>query len=139
MSEIVVDTSVVVKWYVPEQHHEHARALRDEYLDGNFELVAPALMPFEAVNALKYSGYYDGKGLEEASTSLPEYGIDLFALHETGPVVEIATDLDITIYDAAYIALARTLDTKAYTADGNLLDDIDGEYSEFAEHIRTSS
>jgi predicted nucleic acid-binding protein len=139
MSEIVVDTSVVVKWYVPEQHHEHARALRDEYLDGNFELVAPALMPFEAVNALKYSGYYDGQGLEEASTSLPEYGIDLFALHETGPVVEIATDLDITIYDAAYIALARTLDTKAYTADGNLLDDIDGEYSEFAEHIRTYS
>jgi len=139
MSEIVVDTSVVVKWYVPEQHHEHARALRDEYLDGNFELVAPALMPFEAVNALKYSGHYDGKGLEEASTSLPEYGIDLFALHETGPVVEIATDLDITIYDAAYIALARTLDTKAYTADGNLLDDIDGEYSEFAEHIRTYS
>ena len=139
MSEIVVDTSVVVKWYVPERHHEHARALRDEYLDGNFELVAPALMPFEAVNALKYSGYYDEKGLEEASTSLPEYGIDLFALHETGPVVEIATDLDITIYDAAYIALARTLDTKAYTADGNLLDDIDGEYSEFAEHIRTYS
>jgi len=52
MSEIVGDTSVVVNWYIPEQHHEHARALRDAYLVGEFELVAPALMPFEAVTAL---------------------------------------------------------------------------------------
>jgi predicted nucleic acid-binding protein len=139
MSEIVVDTSVVVKWYIPEQHHEHARALRDAYLDGKFELVAPALMPFEAVTALDYSGHYDGERLEEASRSLPEYGIELVAFNNTGPVAEIANDLDITIYDAAYIALAGTLDTKVYTADGTLLDDLDGDYSGLAEHIRTYS
>lgn len=139
MAEIVVDTSVVVKWYIPEQHHEHARALRDAYLDGKFDLVAPALMPFEAINALKYSGHYEGNRLEEASKSLPEYGIDLVPFNDTGPVAEIATNLDITIYDAAYIALAQKLETNAYTADENLLDDLDGDYSELAEHIRTYS
>jgi predicted nucleic acid-binding protein len=96
-------------------------------------------MPFEAVNALKYSGHYEGERLEEASRSLPEYGIELVAFDDTGPVAAIANDLDITIYDAAYTALARTLDTKAYTADGNLLDDLDGGYSGVAEHIRTYS
>ena len=139
MVEIVVDTSVVVKWYIPERHHEQARALRDAYLDGACDLVAPALMPFEAINALRYSGHYDGDRLEEASKSLPAYGIDLVPFTNTGPVAEIATDLDITIYDASYIALAETLDTKAYTADGNLLDDLDGDYVELAEHIRTYS
>ena len=139
MSEIVVDTSIIVKWYIPEQHHEQARALRDAYLDGKFDLVAPALMPFEAVNALKYSGHYEGKRLEEASKSLPEYGIDLVPFNKTGPIAEIANNLDITIYDAAYIALAQKLDTKSYTADGNLLDDLEGDYSELAEHIRTYS
>ena len=139
MSEIVVDTSVIVKWYIPEQHHEQARALRDAYLDGKFDLVAPALMPFEAANALKYSGHYEGERLEEASRLLPEYGIDLVPFSKTGPVAEIATNLGITIYDAAYVALARKLDTKAYTADGNLLDDLEGDYSELAEHIRTYS
>jgi predicted nucleic acid-binding protein len=139
MSEIIVDTSVIVKWYIPEQHHEQARALRDAYLDGKFDLVAPALMPFEAVNALKYSGHYEGERLEEASKSLPEYGIDLVPFNKTGPIAEIANNLDITIYDAAYIALAQKLDTKAYTADGNLLDDLEGDYSELAEHIRTYS
>ena len=139
MSEIVVDTSVIVKWYIPEQHHKQARALRDAYLDGKSDLVAPALMPFEAVNALKYSGHYEGERLEEASKSLPEYGIDLIPFNKTGPIAEIANNLDITIYDAAYIALAQKLDTKAYTADGNLLDDLEGDYSELAEHIRTYS
>lgn len=139
MSEIVVDTSVVVKWYLPEQHHNEARALRDEYLDRQFDLVAPALMPFEAINALKYSGHYDGDRLEEAAKSLPEYGIDLVSFNQTGPVAEIANDLNITIYDASYIALAQNLDTKAYTADGKLLDDLEGEYIELAEHIRTYS
>ena len=139
MSGIVVDTSVVVKWYIPEQHHEQARALRDAYLDGKFELVAPALMPFEAVNALKYSGHYEGERLEEASESLPEYGIDLVPINKTGPVAEIANALDISSYDAAYIALAQKFGTKAYTADRNLLDDLEGDYSELADHIRTYS
>lgn len=139
MSEVVVDTSVVVKWYIPEQHHEQARMLRDEYLDGNCDLVAPALMPFEASNALKYSGHYEGDRLEEASKSLTEYGIDLVPFNETGAIAETANDLNITIYDAAYLALAEELDTKVYTADGNLLGDLEGDYSELAEHIQTYS
>jgi len=139
MPEIVVDTSVVVKWYIPEQHYEAARRLRDEYLDGKFDLIAPALMPFEAVNALKYSGHYDGERLEEAAQSLPEYGIDLVPFNEIGAVAEIANDLGITVYDAAYVAVAREFDTKAYTADGSLLDDVDGEYSKLLRHIRTYS
>ena len=139
MSEIVVDTSVVVKWYIPEQHHERARALRDAYLDGKCDLVAPALMPFEAINALKYSGHYEGDRLDKASKTLPEYGIDLVPFNKIGSVAEIATDLDITIYDASYIALAQKLDTKVYTADGNLLNDLDGDYRKLAEHIRTFS
>ena len=137
MAEIVVDTSVVAKWYIPEQHHEQARALRDAYLDGQFDLVAPALMPFEAINALRYSGHYDGARLEDAAKSLSKYGIDLVEFTNTGPVAEVATTLDTTIYDASYIALAKQLDTTVYTADQNLLAALDGEYSELAEHIRT--
>ena len=137
MAEIVVDTSVVVKWYIPEQHHEQARALRDAYLDGAFDLVAPALMPFEAVNALKYSGYYDGERLEDASKSLLEYGINLVPFDDAGSIAEVADTLEITVYDAAYIALARKLNTNVYTADGNLLDDLDEAHSEVAKHIIT--
>lgn len=106
MAELVVDASVVVTWYIPEQPHEQARALRDAYLNGTRDLVAPALMPFEAVNALRYSGQYDGDRLGDASAALPEYGVELVAYRNLPSVAEIATELDITIFDAAYLALA---------------------------------
>ncbi len=138
MADIVVDTSTVVKWYIPETDHEPARALRDDYLDGAHDLFAPTLMPFEAVNALKYSGEYAGDRLVEAAASLAEYGIQLVPFHAVGPLAEIATEADITAYDAAYVALAVSRDATAYTADGNLLDDLEGsEYEDVARHVRT--
>lgn len=138
MGDVVVDTSTVVKWYIPETHHESARALRDDYLDGAHDLFAPALMPFEAVNALKYSGEYDGDRLGEAAASLAEYGIRLVPFHAVGPLAEIATEADITAYDAAYVALGVAREATVYTADGNLLDDLEGtEYEDVAAHIRT--
>ena len=139
MAELVVDTSVVVKWYLPEADHEVARELRDAYLDGEFDLIAPALLPFETVNALRYSGHFDGEQLDAAAQSLSEYGIDLVPFREAGAVADIATDLDITIYDAACVALAEQFDTKTYTADETLLDDLDEEYSDRLAHIRTYS
>ena len=66
-------------------------------------------MPFEAVNALKYSGYYDEERLEDASKSLLEYGIELVPFDDAGSIAEVADTLEITVYDAAYIALARKL------------------------------
>lgn len=139
MTDIVVDTSVIVKWYIPEQHHTQARSLRDDYLDGQFELVAPALLPFEAINALKYSGHYDGDRLGDAATSLAEYGIDLVPFHKTGPVAAVASNLDITVYDAAYITLAQKLETNVFTADDQLLESLTGDYAEIADHIKTFS
>lgn len=37
MSEIGVDTSVVVEWYLPEQYYPQPRALRDAYFDEQIE------------------------------------------------------------------------------------------------------
>lgn len=137
MTAIVVDTSVVVKWYIPEQHHRKARELRDVYLDGQIDLVAPALMPFETANALRYSGHYDDDRLTEAMASLGHYGVELVPFSECGPVGRVAQDCDITVYDAAYITLAQSRDTTAYTADGRLLDDLTADYDQFGTHIQS--
>lgn len=137
MADVVVDASVVVKWYIPETDHEPARELRDDYLDGKHDLLAPALMPFETINALRYSGHYEGDRLVEASDTLPNYGIELIPYREVSSVAEIANELDIAIYDASYVALAKKIDSIVYTADSRLIDDLEGEYSELAEHIYT--
>lgn len=140
MAAIVVDASVVAKWYLPERDHEQARSLRDDYLNGDHDLLAPALLPFEVINALKYSGHYDGDRLIEAATTLPEYGIELIPYRDAGPIAEIAVDLDSTLYDASYLALASTNEATIYTADSRLLDAADGSsYSVRSSHIREYS
>jgi predicted nucleic acid-binding protein len=138
MADVVVDTSTVVKWYIPEQDHERARTLRDDFLDGKHDLYAPALMPFEALNALSYSGHYDGERLVEAANSLGKYGVELVPFRACGPVAEITTAVDVTAYDAAYVALAVDREATAYTADATLLADLEGtEYGDAVTHIQT--
>jgi predicted nucleic acid-binding protein len=138
MADVVIDTSTIVKWYIPEQHHEQARALRDDFLNGKHDLCAPALMPFEALNALNYSGHYDGERLHEAAHSLDNYGIELVSFGSVGSIAAVTNAIGITAYDAAYIALAVERDAIAYTADGNLLQDLEGsKYEDAVAHIQT--
>lgn len=39
--ELVLDTSVAVKFHVPEEHHEEARMLQHSFEDGAVSLLAP--------------------------------------------------------------------------------------------------
>jgi predicted nucleic acid-binding protein len=100
--------------------------------------VRTGVAAFEAVSALNYSGHYDGERLHEAATSLDNYGIELVPFGSVGPIAEITNTVGITASDAAYVALAVKRDATAYTADGNLLQDVDGsEYADTAANIQT--
>lgn len=134
---VVVDASAVVKWYVPEADHEPARSIRDAYLDGDVDLLAPALLPFEVVNALRYAGLFDDDQLESVAETLPEYGIDLVPFHRLGPVAGLAAEADVTVYDASYLALAASREYTLFTADEQLLAATDGiDDGPRVEHVR---
>lgn len=134
--KLVVDASVVVKWYIPERDHAAALALREDYLDGDVDLFAPSLLPFEVINALRYSGDYDGDSLVAAAQSITDYGIELRSFADAGDIATTANELDIAIYDASYLALAATIDSPAYTADERLLEAVSNtEYADRATHL----
>lgn len=133
----VVDASVAVKWYIPERHHDAARDLRDDYLDGDHDLSAPQLLPFEVVNALRYSGHYEGERLQAAARSLGHYGLDLLPFRAISEISAVAEALDVTIYDASYVALAEHRDTVGYTSDEALVADVSGsKYDGRIAHVR---
>ena len=58
MERIVVDASVVVKWFVPEKDTGKALKLRDLYIRGDVELLSPTLLYYEVSNALRHHPYY---------------------------------------------------------------------------------
>lgn len=137
--QVIPDASVVVKWYVPERHHAAARSLRDAYLHGDLHLLAPALLPFEVVNALRYSGLFDDEQVGAAAETLPQYGIELVPFSALGPVADVATAADVSIYDAAYLALAASMECTLYSADERLVEAADSAPGDPAvEHVRAA-
>ena len=117
--KVVVDASVVVKWFLEEEHSGKALLLRDKFVQGAVELLSPSLMPYEVLNALRYSNLYSEEELIGAAESLEKYGIELWDLRGRycEEVVRTAVALDITLYDASYVALAKLAGAKLVTAD----------------------
>ena len=131
MKRIVVDASVVVKWYVLEDDRSRALKIREDYIDGLVELAAPALMPFEVLNIIRCSS--DGLGYgkpAEIAESLSLYGFELYHLEGEYArlTASIALENGITVYDASYVVLAKVLDTVLYTADERLLGKLKSDY-----------
>ncbi|MEM1995303.1 MAG: type II toxin-antitoxin system VapC family toxin [Nitrososphaerales archaeon] len=140
LSEVlVVDSSVVVKWYVAEEFRSKALAIRDDYLKGSFRLAAPTLITYEVINALRYSAKnIKPSQLKEICESIARYGFDLYELkgEYAATTVDAALQNNITIYDACYVSLASHLDTLLYTADTKLMESLKDGYVERVRHLK---
>lgn len=123
MQVAVPDASVVVKWFVEEEHSTKAARLRDDFLDGRVGLVAPTLLRYEVINALKWSNGFGTAELVRASTAIEDY--QLAEVHIEGGYAEetirIAAEHGLTIYDSAYLALGKVRGLGVLTADDKLL------------------
>ncbi len=127
-SPIVVDASVAVKWFNPEEHSEQALALRDDHIARRVVLAAPSLLVWEVGNALRYSQELGSDDVKAAVRDL----LDLqLALQEPDASwmdasVTIAFERGLTLYDASYVGLAEHLRAPLYTADARLLSTAEG-------------
>jgi predicted nucleic acid-binding protein len=122
MSLYVVDSSVAIKWYVPEVHDAEAQRLRA----GGAVLHAPDFLDVE-VAAILWKKIRRGvltRG--DADDILNELaGLAMVTRHPTGPLVVPAFDLadrtNRTVYDCLYLALAVRLGGAMVTADDKLV------------------
>jgi predicted nucleic acid-binding protein len=121
--KVVIDASVAVKWFIEEEYTKEALMLRDSYKEGLVDLIAPSLLPYEVLNALKYSGAFGEDELKEIAGILESLQITLYNIEEEYAMktVELAMRRGLTIYDASYPALAMVEDATLYTADEKML------------------
>ena len=131
MRKIIVDASLVVKWFITEEYSNLALEIRDRFVNGQLELFAPSLLQYEVLNALKYSNLFSLDNLVDAVTSLENYGIIQVPLNGdyAQKTLKLAVDHNISIYDAAYIGLTDVLGICAYSADKKLVDTVNKDYS----------
>jgi len=117
--EVVIDSSVAVKWFSEEEATPRALELRDSHTKGDARLITTALLACELANALRYKPDYNKDRLAEAMNHfyklhLDEAPIDSQLLSRSSG---IAFRGNVTIHDAIPVALAVLKKTKCITAD----------------------
>jgi len=120
-SAFVVDTSVVVKWFVDEGGTAQAKAIQlfEAFEAGRCALKAPQLLMFELANALMYSHKLSSAKIVDLLASFQDLKIEIepLSLPTLAKAVEIACTCGATIYDAYFLALALETDSTLVTAD----------------------
>jgi len=118
----VIDTSVVVKWFVEEKDSNIALEILEYYRLGKFTIIVPDLLVYEFVNVLRYNKSFNRSEKKECIDIL--YDLDLYFVSPYKTLIEnaekIAEEKDITAYDSIFIALAEEIKCKFITADEKL-------------------
>lgn len=121
MSEVVLDASVVLKWFHSEgeKHLEAARRLRGRFEAGELRVLAPPLLWLEVLNVAARRWLLAREQLEQLAAALPELGFELFDPDLTEVARWAARGL--TAYDAAYVAIAEQAGVDLITDDAEIV------------------
>lgn len=93
--------------------------LKTAYLEGSCDLTSLDFSILEVANALQRSKGFTAAEIKRCCDELYALDLDLVALlpdliHAT---VDLAAKWNVTVYDAAYVALAQELGARLVTAD----------------------
>ena len=120
----VLDSSVTLAWLLPDERSAALDVLGDALRETN--AIVPAIWPYEIGNALRTAqkrariAAADLLQLRGALAALP-IDVEPVETHRVLDVVgDLARDLDITVYDAAYVELARRRALPLATLDERL-------------------
>jgi predicted nucleic acid-binding protein len=117
----VVDASVVLKWLLAEPS-EKAEELLETHLNGTDALVAPELLYYEIGNVLVTKTKLSAQEISDLFGYFVDLHIETYSLgaDEYKTTIDLAHRYKLSVYDAAYLALAMTLDIRLVTADRRL-------------------
>lgn len=129
----MVDASVALKWFVPEQFSD----LAEEFYNAGDRLVAPRLIATEMANALVRKTMQGAVTHQEAAIHfqlLKQLRLELIEFEDfLAAAFEKACLLRHPIYDLIYLEAARRLDAQFITADRRFVTKLAG--TDFARHV----
>jgi predicted nucleic acid-binding protein len=116
---LVLDASVVVKWYCEEKDTDKALEIKDMYREHEVNIIVPDLLFYEVINAIRFN-------TEIGETSKKRIAGNLFAIEfdtvtpsrdQYLNALDMALKKNLTIYDSIYFIIAKDLDCIYVTAD----------------------
>ena len=128
----VIDSSVAVKWVLPENLTDKALLVRDDYRNQLVELIAPDVYIVEIAHALTRAERQGRIVVSDAVKHLTDLLSTLPALHPTLSLLlratQISSQLRIGVYDCLYVALAEREQCEFITADDKLIKNVQAHF-----------
>lgn len=123
--KVVVDASVVLNWLLPdEKKSAETNRIFSEFNRKKIRLVAPTVLFYEVMNALKSTGLSHRLKTAEITEGMEVFmalKIKMMTQEKRGKaILATALRLNLTGYDAAYVQLAKDLQVKLLTLDQGL-------------------
>ena len=126
---IVLDASVALKWiFGDEEGGEKAKVYREGHVTGEETVAVHSLFFYEIANVLVTKTGLSTKDASEAFSLMWNFDLEVFGLglDEFLEGITLSRQYGITVYDAAYVGLARRLECLFVTADRRLYKKIKG-------------
>jgi predicted nucleic acid-binding protein len=125
MKELVLDASVVLKWYLPDEEcGQEAFNILEQHVAGDVALFAPTILPYEVLNALLVAermARIAKKVTKKAFHAFLELEIvfqDAFS--DYPDILSMARSFQRSAYDASYLSLAKKNNIDLVTGDKRL-------------------
>jgi predicted nucleic acid-binding protein len=123
--QVVVDSSVAIKWFVEEPYSVEAHRLLEAYEAGTLILLAPDLLYAEVGNIVWKKHRFQGLAAEDADEILAAFRLVTFVVTSCAALLEEAYRLAVThqrtVYDAMYLALSQREHCPWVTADERIV------------------
>jgi predicted nucleic acid-binding protein len=134
----ILDSSVALKWVLPEQDSGTANRLRDEFHNGLHELLAPDTFPIEIGHALTKAERRRTIKAPRDWAFWQSIMADCPALDLSIPLMPrayaISSQMRIGVYDCLYVDLAERETCELLTADLKLINALKKQFA-FIQHL----
>lgn len=125
MSQVVLDASVVLKWFLVDEENGHkALDLLFRFVSNEIDILAPSLLEYEVVNGLliaRKRGRIEDEKLLAAIEGFIDLGIQLRDLsHFYSKMSNYCKVYRCSAYDASYLALAEVENILMITSDRDM-------------------
>lgn len=132
MKAWVIDASVVLKWYFPdEEGAEQALSLLRDHVEEKVELQAPSLIDYEVLNGVLVAlrkGRLQGEQMIHIVENFQKVAVHREEVGELFPrILSLSESYGRSAYDASYLALAEARGAGLITADRRLYNTVSKE------------